>query len=160
MAYDLTITGPARRTVFEIKGDPSALGSDLLPPWPDRPCRLTRQDDRAFLSLGAHRWLLIAPPDHEDGLDAALSAVHHPDASVVLLSDSLAFFTLSGRDADVAMSIACPLDLHPGAFGPDACAQTDGFGVRALVLRQGDGWLLAVEQAYAPYIAAQLAQIV
>lgn len=160
MPYDVTIKGPERLAVFEIQGELGALGSRLLPPRPNQPCCLTRLDDRLLLWLGPHRWLLIAPPDHEVRLDAAFCASVHPDTSVALISDSLAFFALTGRDADVALSIMCPLDLHTDAFGADSCAQTDGFGVRALVLRQGGGWLMAVEQPCAAYIATQLAQIV
>lgn len=162
MGYDIDIAGPARRALFEFQGDSAALSAvapEVLPAWPDRPCTLTRHENRALLWLGTHRWLLIAPPDHEDMLDAALCARQIAGACVALLSDSLAFFALSGRDAGVAMSIACPLDLNPDVFGPDNCAQSDGFGVRALVLREGDGWLCAVEAAHAPYIAAQFAQI-
>ena len=162
MAYDLTVTGPQTFALFDLRGAPAALdrlAADALPPWPVRPCSLSRQGERVLMWLGPDRWLLLAPLAEEDRLEAALCQDHSAGAGITLVSDTLGFFTLSGRDAGVAMAIACPLDLHPDAFGPDAAALTDAFGVRALVLRAGAGWLLAVEPALSGHVAAQLAQI-
>jgi len=162
MGYDLTIAGPEPRAVLDLRGDRAALdrmAGPLLPPWPARPCSLTRRDDRALLWLGPDRWLLVAPLAQEDALENALPP-YHPDAGLTLVSDTLAFFAVTGPDADVALSIACPLDIDPGAFGADGAAVTDAFGVRALVFRAEGGWCLAVEPALAAYIGTQLAQIV
>lgn len=163
MPYDITITGPETRALIELRGAQSTLAAhapDLLPVWPARPCSAVKQDGRALLWLGPDRWVLMASLDQEDTLQAALCDTYWPDAGMTLISDTLAFFTLSGRDAAVALSIACPLDLHAEAFAPDTVAQTDAFGVRALVLRADEGWLLAVETACADYIAGHLALIV
>lgn len=151
MAHDLTVTGPAMRAVFDIR---LRVGSPALPPWPERPNSRTTAGDRSLLWLGPDRWLLLAPLAEEASLHAAL-----PADGVTLWSDSLAFFTQTGPAADAAMAIACPLDLHTRAFAADAASWTDAFGTRALVLREGDGWLLAVEPSYADYIAAHLQQI-
>ena len=151
MAYDLTVTGPAMRALFDLG---LRVPSHGLPPWPTRPNSLTRMGDRALMWLGPGRWLLMAPLAEEMGLQAVL-----PSEGVTLWSDSLAFFTLKGADAGVAMAIACPLDLHPSAFPDDAAAWTDAFGTRALVLRDGTGWLLGIEPSYADYVAAHLRQI-
>ena len=151
MAADLTVTGPAMRAVFDIR---LPVESPDLPPWPARPNSRTMAGDRSLLWLGPGRWLLLAPLAEEEALQRALS-----QDGVTLLSDSLAFFTLTGPGADAAMAIACPLDLHPRAFAADAANWTDAFGIRALVLREGSGWVLAVEPSYADYVAAHLRQI-
>lgn len=151
MTADLTVTGPAMRAVFDIR---LRVASPALPPWPGRPNSRTTTGDRNLLWLGPDRWLLLAPLAEEEALHAAL-----PADGVTLWSDSLAFFTLTGPGADAAMAIACPLDLHPRAFAADGASWTDAFGTRALVLRDGAGWLLAVEPSYADYITAHLRQI-
>ena len=163
MPYDITITGPETRALIELRGAQSTFAAHapgLLPVWPARPCSAVQHDGRALLWLGPDRWVLMASLDQEDTLQAALCDTYWLDAGMTLISDTLAFFTLSGRDASVALSIACPLDLHADAFAPDTVAQTDAFGVRALVLPADEGWLLAVEAAYTRYIAEHLAQIV
>ena len=151
MTADLTVTGPAMRAVFDIR---LRVDSPALPPWPVRPNSRTTAGNRNLLWLGPDRWLLLAPLAEEEALHAAL-----PADGVTLWSDSLAFFTLTGPGADAAMAIACPLDLHPRAFAADGASWTDAFGTRALVLRDGAGWLLAVEPSYADYITAHLRQI-
>lgn len=151
MATDLTVTGPAMRAVFDIRAQ---VASAPLPPWPHRPNSRTTEGDRSLLWLGPGRWLLLAPLVEEEALQDVL-----PPEGVTPWSDSLAFFTLSGPGADAAMAIACPLDLHPRVFAADSASWTDAFGTRALVLREGDGWVLGVEPSYADYIAAHLRQI-
>lgn len=163
MPYDIIITGPETRALIELRGAQATLAAhapDLLAVWPARPCSKVLHEGRSLLWLGPDRWMLMAPLDHEDRLQAALCDTYWSDAGVTLISDTLAFFTVSGRDAAVAMSIACPLDVHADAFAPDTVAETDAFGVRAMVLRANDDWLLAVAPAYARYIAGQLGQIV
>jgi len=151
MTADLTVTGPVMRAVLDLRVQ---VASPDLPPWPPRPNSRTATGDRSLLWLGPGRWLLLAPLAEEDALQTAL-----PQDGVTLWSDALAFFTLTGPGADAAMAIACPLDLHPSAFPPDAASWTDAFGTRALVFREGTSWVLAVEPSYSDYIAAHLRQI-
>lgn len=164
MTYDIRISRPHRRALFDLRGDPQALAErlqDVLPDMPTRPCSLSRKGQSALMWLAQARWWLMAPADNEAALETILlqePASH--DAAIKLISDTLAFFTLSGQDAGVAMSIACPLDLHDSVFAADSVAQTDAFGVRALVLREGDDWVLAVEASYSAYVETQLLQII
>ncbi|MGY6697689.1 MAG: sarcosine oxidase subunit gamma family protein [Roseinatronobacter sp.] len=164
MAYDIRISQPQRRALFDLRGTPQALAARLqriAPNLPTRPCSLVRQGKSALMWLGPARWWLMAPPDAEAELEAILmQEPHGHDAAITLISDTQAFFTLSGQDAVIAMSIACPLDLHPTAFAEDSVAQTDAFGLRALVLREDHDWLLGIEPSYAEYVEAQLRQIV
>lgn len=164
MAYQILISPPQRHTLFDLRGTPQALAARLqgiVPNLPTQPCSLVRHGQGTLMWLGPLRWCLMAPPEAEAALEAALmqGPADH-DAAITLISDTQAFFRISGRDAAVAMSIACPLDLHPTAFGVDHVALTDAFGVRALVLREGDDWMLGLEPSYAAYVEAQLRQIV
>lgn len=160
-AYDIAVEGPTRRAVFALRGPRDRLRAWLaalpLPPWPERPNTRSRGEGLDLLWTGPDRWLLLAPTEAEDGLEAALRPDETPpDISVALMSDSLAFLTLTGRDAGAAMAIACPLDLHPSVFGPEAATFTDTFGLRGLVLREGDGWVLAVDTSLAAFVGEHL----
>ena len=163
MAYDIRISPPQRHALFDLRGTPQALAKRLqgiVPDLPARPCSLVRQGAVALMWLAPSRWWLMAPQEVEADLETTLmQASGGHDAAITLISDTQAFFSLSGRDAGIAMSIACPLDLHPTAFAADSVAMTDAFGVRALVLREGDGWVLGVEPSYAGYVEAQLRQV-
>ena len=155
MAYDLHITGPHTRTVIELRGARPRLPAPVLPDWPDWPARpnsRTIRGERSLLWVGPDCWLLLAPLTQEPALEATLCPLSDDATSITALSDSLAFFTLSGADAGVAMAIACPLDLHPTAFAPDTATFTEAFGTRALTLRDGPTWHLATSPSHAPYI--------
>lgn len=151
MGYDLTVTGPAMRTVIDLR---LQLETPVLPPWPLRPNSRSVAGGKSLLWLGPSHWLLVAPPEDEDALLTAL-----PRDGVTLWSDSLLFLEIGGADAGVAMAIACPLDLHPSAFAKDDASWTDVFGTRALVLRAPDGWMLGVDPSHADYIVERLARI-
>lgn len=161
MGYDLHVTGPGTRTVIALQGDAATLTQCALPapipPWPGRPNSRTRRELVSLLWIAPARWLVLAPLVQEDALQAALGRAN--GATVTVLSDSLAFFALSGADADAAMAIACPLDLDARVFGHDSASFTDAFGTRALVQREGPGWTLAVECSYAAYVGAYLRRI-
>jgi sarcosine oxidase subunit gamma len=160
-SYAIATDGPARRAVFALRGPRDRLQAWLtalpLPPLPDRPNTRSRSEGLDLLWTGPDRWLLLAPLEAEDGLEAALRPDETPaDISIALVSDSVAFFTLTGRDAGVAMAIACPLDLHPSAFGPEAVSFTDTFGVRGLVMRAGEGWVIGVDTSHAAFVGEHL----
>lgn len=149
------------RMVIDLRGDRAALASDTLPPWPERPNSRTDARALSLIWAGPDRWLLLGPLAEEAALAAALGPPADPEhASITILSDSFAFFTLSGADARVAMAIACPLDLHPSAFAPDAATFSEMFGIRALVMRAPAGWTFAVAGSDAAYLDACLRQIV
>lgn len=149
MIYDLTLRGPETRALFDLRGDPAAT---FLPP-PALPNRRTTAGAVSLIAVGPARWLVMAPLVQEATLEAQLR-------TATLVSDTLAFFILTGADAARALAIACPIDLHPRAFPADAASFTDAFGTRALVLREGSAWVLAVEPSYADYIADHLRRIV
>ena len=94
----------------------------------------------------------------EDTLAAALrpDEVSH-DLSVVLISDTLTFFAVSGPDAGEVMAVATPLDLHRDAFPSDVASWSEAFGTRALIHRIADGYVIAVDRSYADWFEECLA---
>ena len=72
--------------------------------------------------------------------------------SIVLVSDTLTFFRISGPDADQIIKIASPLDIHPTVFPCNGASYTQVFGIKGLVIRNTDGFEIAVESSYADMI--------
>ncbi len=72
--------------------------------------------------------------------------------SIVLVSDTLTFFGISGPDADQIIKIASPLDIHPTVFPCDSSSYTEIFGIKGLVIRNNDGFEIAVESSYSDMI--------
>jgi len=161
MGYDVRIDGPETRAVLDLRGEHAALAAALAdttaPAWPERPNSLTRRDGFALAHIGSDHWLLIAELRDEPALLAALPTDEPPDqAGILCISDSLAFFTLSGRDAGHVLAVASPLDLHPSVFAQDSASYTEAFGVKALVLRDGAGFVLAVDRSFGDYVGEYL----
>jgi sarcosine oxidase subunit gamma len=163
MAYAVRIAGPGTRAVFDLKGPRDALAGWLadagMPGWPERPG--TRCGAARWLAwTGPEHWLMVAPLTEEAALEAALRGGAAPEAvGIVTVSDTLAFFAVEGADAAAVMAVASPLDLHPAAFPADGACFTEAFGLRALVARQGGGFLLAVDRSYGAFVAESLARI-
>ena len=161
MPYDAQIDRLPPFALFDLKGPGDALtawASDL-PDLPATPNTLTRNGDDLLCFTGPNRWLLRAPLDREDALETALRPTEAPpEMSIVRISDTLTFFRLTGPDAAQVLSIGCPLDIHPKAFGPNAVTYTEFFGVKALLLRCEDGFDCAIEQSFGDMIADYLAR--
>ena len=107
--------------------------------------------------IGRNRWLLRAPLDQENAIETVLGPEKAPpEISIVRVSDTLTFFRITGPDAANILSIGCPLDVHPAAFGPDSVTYTEFFGLKALVLRCKGGFDAAIEQSFGDMIADYL----
>lgn len=161
MPYDATIDRLATFALFDLKGPPEALTTwaTTLPALPATPNTLTRAGDDELCFTGPNRWLLRAPLEREDALEAALRpAEAPPDVSIVRVSDTLSFFRITGPDAAHVVSIGCPLDIHPDVFAPDAVSFTEFFGVKALLLRCEGGFDCAVEQSFGDMISDYLSR--
>lgn len=163
MAYDVTIRRQDMSALFDLKGgaqDLSGWAGAALPPFPGAPNTLMRSGDRSLIWIGPDHWLLRAPLAEEAKLSNALRVEAAPDEiSIVLVSDTLAFFGISGPGADDVMAVATPLDLHTSAFPPDGASFTEAFGQKALVLRASDGFEVAVERSFADMTADYLSRI-
>lgn len=101
------------------------------------------------LWTGPGRWLAIEPESRD--LAALLEAAAGPaGAAVVDLSHGRSCPRLSGRDARRVLAKGAPLDWHPAAFAPGACAQTALFHLPALIdCRDAEAFDLYVARGYA-----------
>lgn len=156
MSYDVQFSRQPPSALFDLKGSPDRItdwAGEHLPPLPARPNSLTTDGDRSLCFIGHNHWLLHAPLAEEMALSEALKPTAAPeDISIVRVSDTLAFFDVTGPDADQIMAIACPLDLHPSVFAEDSVTYTEIFGQKGLVRRMPDGFTFAVEQSFATLI--------
>lgn len=160
MSYNVNITRQGISALFDLKGDRDALGEwarNCLPDFPTAPNSLTRANGISLLHIGRNHWVARAGIDRENKLSSALEPeAAPPDISIVRISDTLAFFDITGPDAAAVMAMACPLDLHPAGFGDNVVTFTEVFGLKALLLRVKDGFEFGVEQSFADMIAESL----
>ena len=93
---------------------------------PSSPNSLVETDDLTVCWLGPDEWLAIVRPDSETEIITALresvAALH---AAVTDTTGGYTMLNLSGSRARDLLAKGCPLDLHPRAFAPGQCAQTD-----------------------------------
>ncbi len=156
MAYDVRIERLPMSAVIDLKGP-----ADIVKPWasylalplPEAANTASAAEDLEVYWVGPEHWLLRAPLEREDRLLTDVRPGAAPEGlSVVLVSDTLAFFAIAGRDAQQVMAIASPLDCHERAFLPNGVSYTEAFGLKALVLRHGPGFEIAVERSYADFL--------
>ncbi len=156
MRYDVSIARRGAFALFDLKGSEGSVRSwagDALPSLPDRPNSRTEKDGTDLFFIGRDHWILRARLDREETFEVQLKPADcPPDISIVNVSDTMAFFQITGPDADQVMAIACPLDLHKSVFAPDAVTFTEVFGLKALVLRLEIGFEFAVEQSFGDMI--------
>lgn len=160
MAYDVTIARLPLRTLFEIRGTAERVASwcgDAIPPLPHQPNRATAAGGRRLIHTGRDRWLLMAPIAEESVVAGALRPGDAPgDLSLVLVSDTLTFFSVTGPEAGEVMAVATPLDLHPQIFPADGAGWTEAFGAKALLRRTEGGFEVAVDRSYTDWFEACL----
>lgn len=163
MPYDVTFKRLETQALYDLKGPQEALGAwagNALPPFPDRPNTKTEAGGATLMFIGTDHWLLRADLDHEAPLETALRPSEAPpETSIVRVSDTLAWFRITGPDAAEVMAVACPMDLHESRFGPEAASFTEAFALRALVTRCKGGFDVAVEQSFGPMVTDYLARI-
>ena len=152
MAYDVEITRLGAKALFDLKGTESDLQDwcgDHLPKFPDTRNTAAERDEIELLWIGPEHWLLLADLSQEAALIAHLKPTEAPvDLSIVQVSDTQCFFSIIGPDAGQILAIACPLDVHPAVFPCNGATFTEVFGLKALVLRRAEGFLVAVEQSF------------
>ena len=74
------------------------------------------------------------------------------DCRIVLVSDAYTFFTVTGNQADEILAIASPLDIRLTNFPENAATYSELFGIRSLIMRRQNGYLIAVERSYTDMI--------
>lgn len=151
MSYAVTIRRQDLSALVDMRGEAKAIadllsGLDLA--LPDMPNTAAEAGGRTVYWLGPEHWLLRARIAEESTLLAGLhKAPLAPEISLVLVSDTYTFFEISGAEAAEVMAVASPLDLHPSVFPAKGSAFTEAFGLKALVVRHGDGFELAVDRS-------------
>ena len=113
------------------------------------------------MGFGPGLWSIVGPA----GADFAdLRAAVGAHAAVVETGHGLAWFELSGARAAHVLAKGCRLDLHPRAFGSDACARTVIAQVPATIWRTGDrpcfglAVPLTFAQSFAHFLLASAAE--
>ena len=157
MAYQATIEKQGLSTIFDIKGDASAVAKRLLQLGLTLPASANmsiEKDGQHLCWIGETHWLLLAPVEKEAQLLDSL-APHDPapDCRIVLVSDAYSFFSVRGDQADDILAIASPLDIRRINFPDNAASYTELFGIRGLVLRRQNGYSVAVERSYADMVS-------
>lgn len=162
MAYDINIERLGPSAVIDLQGKPGALGAwigETLPPFPGQPNTASETGGIELYWIGLERWLLRADIERENEL-LAITRPHEAaiDISIVLVSDTLQFFSIAGPDAGEIVSIASPIDHHPQVFPANGVSYTDLFGLKGLLLRRTDGFEFAVERSFGDMIEDYLAR--
>ena len=157
MAYQATIEKQGLSTIFDIKGDASAVAkrlSQLGLTLPASANMSIEKDGQNLCWIGETHWLLLASAEKEAQLLDSL-APHDPalDCRIVLVSDAYSFFSVRGNQADDILAIASPLDIRRINFPDNAASYTELFGIRGLVLRRQNGYSIAVERSYADMVS-------
>ena len=157
MAYQAIIEKQGLSTIFDIKGDASAVAkrlSQLGLTLPASANMSIEKDGQHLYWIGETHWLLLAPVEKEAQLLESLTP-HDPalDCRIVLVSDAYSFFSVRGDQADDILAIASPLDIRRINFPDNAASYTELFGIRGLVLRRQNGYSVAVERSYADMVS-------
>ena len=163
MGYQISTERQALQAAFDIKGVKAAVARKLSPlglALPSDRNTTSRSNDITLCWIGKSHWLLLAPAEMETQLKASLvpdDTTH--DCRVVLVSDVFTFFSITGPQANDIMAIASPLDTRPKKFPENGSTFSELFGIRGLILRQPNGFTIAIEQSYADMVAAYFRKI-
>ncbi len=96
--------------------------------------------DLKILWLGPDEWLVIGPPGNDARMERQLSDAVGPQGGYVTdMGESRTVIVVSGVRARDVLAKGCPLDLHPLAFGAEACAQSLVAGVNVALYRADTG---------------------
>lgn len=142
---------------FILRGRAEALaaaGAAFDVPLTDRACRSAVRGARAGLWMSPDEQLLLAPAAEalpiERSVQAALAHLPH---SLVDVSHRQLALSVRGPHARSALSIGCPLDLHPAHFPVGMCTRTL-MGKADIVLWRTapDAFHLEVWRSFADYV--------
>jgi sarcosine oxidase subunit gamma len=121
-----------------------------------------RDGDRTTLWLGPDEWLVLGPDGTQEEIERDLRAAIAADGGWGAVTDVSAQRTtleLDAPDARDVLAKGCSLDLHPRAFGPGRCAQTDVARANVILHQTGERptYELLVAGSFAAYLATWLA---
>jgi sarcosine oxidase subunit gamma len=153
-------------TQLDVRFDPTdevagrAVTGVLGRPVPVTPGTVASTDELDVLWLGPDEWLVVAAPGRGAELEARLrEALSEGAGSVVDLSANRTAIELRGPHARDILEHGCSIDLHPRAFGPGRCAQTDLARANVILVRRSEEpvYLVLVRPSFARYLWAWLA---
>jgi len=160
MTYDVKIQRKLLNALFDIKGSIRDVKSHLkehIKSFPIEPNSYISEGNWKILYVGPNHWILMAPIAEEEALVSSLRPYDCPASiSIVLISDTLTFFCIDGPDAFDIMSIASSLNLNADVFTPQTATFSDIFGLKALIIRDGDGYQFAVDQSFGEMVSNYL----
>jgi len=144
-AADKRKAGPAIKKVAGV-APPPRTGETRLGP-----------DGTAIHCVGPERWQIVSDTLAPDAATAALrEALSGTTAAVVDLSSGRTLVRISGPKARQVMMAATPVDLHPDAIAPPACAHTliaEVAGLVAVLEQDGETvFELHLQRSYAVHI--------
>lgn len=164
MTYDARTTSLDLATLIDLKGNQDDFAGALSAldlEFPRQANRASRSGTRELFWIGPDHWLLRAPLAEEDELVALFrEAVKADHASVVLISDTLAGFALTGADARQILAVACPLDTDDATFPDDGVTYTEAFGLKALLVRRDYGFDLFADRSFGPMLEDYFARAI
>jgi sarcosine oxidase subunit gamma len=141
-------------TQLNLRLDPAGASALGLPA---EPCTSTTAGDVTTLWLGPDEWLLIAPPGTEAPLTERLTTTIGPaHGSVTDVSAQRTTLDLTGPGVRDLLAHGCALDLHPRAFPPGACVQTELAHTPVILFHHAPGLRLLVRASYATHLATWL----
>ena len=159
MSYDVTTDRLPTFAIFDFKGTRKTLEKWTKFTLPDAPNRFIVNTGVILCHIGPDHWLLRAPLEREETLESQLKPTNAPaDISIVRISDTQTFFSITGPNAAEVISIGCPMDLHETVFPQNSVSFSEFVTVKALVMRIPLGFEVAVEQSYANMIADYLSR--
>ena len=130
-------------------------------PLPTQPNTTQGRSTCRALWLGPDEWLVRLPLAEADACAAALgTALAGEHAAVVDVSDRACVLRLSGAAARDVLAHGCPLDLHPRAFRPGACARSR-YVQAPIVIDQVDErptYDLQTPRSFAPHVWSLLVE--
>ena len=162
--YQVSLLGPDRMAVFDIKGAQAEFSErfsrGVIPDWPPSFNSITQSADQTLAWIGNDHWLLIAPIEAEAKIAALIGAEKvTANHSMLIVSDAYEFYSIIGPDAHQILSMASTLDIHDSVFLKNAGCFTEFFDVKAFICRIEDGFRIAVDRSYSKFIHDCIAQI-
>ena len=152
-----------RATRLLLQGRDAAIAAAAAAsgvPMSEGVCRSSTSGERAWLWLGPHERLLIAP-DCEAAtllrsLGEVLSGIAH---SLVDVSHRQLGLEVGGSASDRMLAAGCPLDLDEAAFPVGMCTRTLLGKAEILLWRPAATlWRIEVARSFAPYVMRFLDQ--
>lgn len=122
---------------------------------PQVPNMVVEGDGVTLCWLRPTEWLLLCEPEARQGwLDRLRGALADVHAGVIDLSGGQTLIAIEGKRAAAVLAKGTTLDLHPRAFGAQACARTLLAKTTALlrVVDAGRSFEIVVRRSFADYL--------